>query len=400
MLDMGLFTYLLFILVSFIAMLAIYTPIANKSLQTLEFKPYFMPYLYIYLIYAIGTLVVYYGSQHNDFVEPLTAQRAFMPLLLAIVIFIVSVFGSRIWNILTVTGCIAITVWIQPLGEGFPYDFLPIWAIRLLLVVFFSVFCLYFGIMNLIPQSFVIPLIFMLIGISGLSALGASPAYLAVCSALLIGSLAGYISINLYTVKTPLDDASCSSLAYLVASLMLLNAGEFSFPSCLVFTVIFWSELIIAIWNKFVVEKSGSLTENTYYAKSAEKYNMITMILGVAKICMVCIFIGWFQIFSVNQYSLLIVALAIMTWLNHSFAFPTEKNNLRSINRQFVADIKKNVQDVQDTFKAVTTQNPNNENVTKSAKRTSAKSTAKSSRSANKKNKPVTKKSLLKKEKN
>lgn len=352
MLSAGIFIFVLLVISGLAAMLLVFTPIANKYMQTLTITPTMLPFSYILGFYAIGAVLIYYFSPLNDFIEPLTASRFFIPLLLAAVIFISSMFFDNLIFIPIVICCVAITVFLQPLGDGFPYSSLPVWASRLLLIAFFSVFCIFYGVLNFLPHTMVISAIITLLGISLLPFFSAAPFYFLFCSALLIGALAGYLCVNLNTVKVPLDNGSCGAIAYLLSNLMLQDSGEYSFSSCIIFTAFFWSELAFALWNKFVIVKAGALYENTNCALAAQKYNLRFLSVSVAKICGVSLLIGCFQLFAVNQYSLIIICLIITGWLSHSMLHPFN-SSFKEINAEFVADFKQNLADIHNDFKSL-----------------------------------------------
>ena len=350
MISLNLIIFVAFLLVGLLGAMFIYIPIANKYAQTFDIKPYMLPFSYILLFYICGTLAIYYLLPNNDFIQKLTTTRALIPLVLAAVIFISSMLFSRLTLALITFACVAFTVWMQPFGEGFPYQQIPVWAAKILLAIFFAVFCIFYGIMNSLPQIMTVPTIIMLFAVSVLSAFSAAPAYLALSAALLIGPLLGYLSVNLNIIRIPFDNGSCCALAYLVANILLLDVSEFSFGSCLIFTNVFWAELLIAMWNKFIIIKSGPLYEHTLYYQAAEKYNMQVLLINISRICTIGMFIGWFQLYAINQYSLILVSLAVLLWLNYNFLNPTETKNIKQINKQMLADIKENIFDVKNSL--------------------------------------------------
>ena len=165
MLSTSILIFILCFVAGFISMLLVFTPIANKYMRTLQIKPTMLPFSYILLFYILGTICLYFGIERNDFIEDLTAVRTFVPLLLAFVIFIASMLSSGKVFMLTIIGCVAATVWLQPLGDGFPFPNIPVWAARLLLIIIFSIFCIFYGVLNYLPQTMIIPSIFTLFGI-------------------------------------------------------------------------------------------------------------------------------------------------------------------------------------------------------------------------------------------
>ena len=350
MISLNLIVFVACLLVGLLGAMFIYTPIANKYTQTFEIKPYMLPFSYILVFYICGTLAIYYLLPNNDFIQKLTATRALVPLVLAAVIFVSSMLFSRITLALITFACVAFTVWLQPFGEGFPYPQIPVWAAKILLTLFFAVFCIFYGVMNSLPQIMAVPTIIILFAVSVLSAFSAAPAYLALSAALLIGPLLGYLSVNLNIIRIPFDNGSCCALAYLVANILLLDVSEFSFGSCLIFTNVFWAELLVAMWNKFIIIKSGPLYEHTFYYQAAEKFNMRVLLINISRISAIGMFIGWFQLYAINQYSLILVSLAVLLWLNYNFLNPTETKNIKQINKQMLADIKENIFDVKNSL--------------------------------------------------
>lgn len=346
MFSVSLLVYILLCLAGFILMRFTFAPITRKYSQTLQITPLMLPFGYVLIFYAIGVALVYFLRPQTDFVVPLTAVKVFLPLVLAGVIFISSMFFSRIFWAVIVTACVAATVFMQQYGEGFMYPIWPMYGTQICLTVFFSVFCIFFGVLNFLPQTMLLPAIIMLFGMSVLTILGAFPVDVALFSGLLLSLLGGYLSLNFYSVKIPFDNGSSGAVAYLVCSLMLLNVGEYSFSSCLVLTTIFWAEIFAAFWNKYVGGNDGYFYENTNYALAAEKYTMYTLMLNISKIGGVVIFIAGFQLFAVNQYSLFIVCFAIVLWLNHSFVSPSKKMTFSEMNKSFVADVKQNISEV------------------------------------------------------
>lgn len=346
MFSVSLLIYILLCLFGFMLMRFTFTPIIRKYSQTLEITPMMLPFGYVLMFYAVGAALIYFLLPSTDFVVPLTAVKVFLPIVLAGVIFISSMFFSQFLWAIIVTICVAAMVFIQQYGEGFLYPILPMYGTQICLTIFFSVFCIFFGVLNLLPQTMLLPAMIMLFGLSALTVLGAYPVNVALLSGWLLSLIGGYISLNFYTIKIPFDNGSGGALAYLVCSLMLLNVGEYSFSSCLVLTTIFWAEIFAALWNKYISGNNGHLYENTNYALAADKYTMYTLMLNICKIGMVVIFISGFQLFAVNQYSLFIVCFAIVLWLNRSFVYPSKKMTFSEMNKNFVADVKQNISEV------------------------------------------------------
>lgn len=349
----GIFYSLLLLTLGFSSMMLLYIPQIKRFNKLLRLDFAMLPFPYMWLFYSIGLIGSYFFLDNTDIITPLHFSRIIVPLLLGLIIFFTSYLGSTFNSILTIVMSLTITIYLQPLGNDFPYFIVNTFVTKALLVLFFSVFCIFFRILNIIPQTFIIPNVIMLLGLTVLSALSASPLYISCCAALFAGSLLGFLNINRNEIVMPIDNATCCSVAFLVANLFLLDAAELSFPSCIAFSTVFWAEFIIALWNKFLITKEGTLEENTNYYKATNLYTLRVLSFSITKICLFCIFLGWFQLFSVNQYSMIIVSTGILIWMNTSMGLATQQQSLKEINRNFINDIKQNIAEAKKTIDSI-----------------------------------------------
>lgn len=342
--------YVIFVIAGFTGMYIAYKPQSDKYSQTLTFSNFMLPLPYIYLLYLSGSLSAYFLFDNQDFIEPLTLWRMVLPLLAAPLIYASGLFLNQQLSTLITIFLIAVTVWIQPLGDGNSYPEMPIWAIRLIVTILACIYCLGALVCNSLPHILIIPQIVTLAGLSVMASLGAVPVYTAMCAAVLIGALCAYLSINFYDVKIEIDNAAATALSYMICSLLLYNLGEMSFPSCAILTTIFWSELIVAVWRRFFIVRSGSLAENTNYWLAAQNYTIKTLSMGILRISCIIMFIAWFQLYAVNTYTLTIIAVGISIWLNNSLSSLNNSRSFKQINRDFVDNIKQNIAQAKDAF--------------------------------------------------
>ena len=333
----------LFFLLGFVAISLLIKPQIHKYQESLEMTFTMLPLPYMLGIYAIGSIGIYYSFSNADFIESLTLIRVITPVLFAALLYFMSFIVSRFWLAILTVFCLSVTVFLQPFSGDALFPEIPQLLTKLLIIAFFSVYCLGSRIMNLLPHTFIIPNIIVLVGLIVIAFLGASPLYIGLSCALLAGILGGYLGQNFLQVKIDFDDDAALVIAYLVSSLLLMNMGEFCFPSCLILTSVFWAELLIAMWNKYFSVRTGTLSENTNYYIAAQKYSVQVLTLNIFKIGVVTLFLAWFQLFAENQYSLPIVALLITLWLNGNIGQHLEKKSLKQVNREFVDELKQNI---------------------------------------------------------
>lgn len=344
---------LLFAICGFIAMYISFAPVVKKYMQTLQFKIWMLPLWYVLTFYTVGSVAAYFLLDNHDFIEPLTFSRAILPIGLALIIYIASLIESRIGFMLTTVAAVGLAVWMQPIGDGSPFPKLDVNIVRCTIVVFGVIFCLLYRLMNSTTQAFAIPLLAILFGLIVLGIIGAIPMFSALCATILLGILMAFLNINYYGAKINMDCGSCAAVAFLVFYLLILQIGEFSFMSCAVLTGVFWAELLSALWYRYFVTHSGNLLENTCYYEAATKYSHHILAINIAKICTVNVFLAWFQLFSVNTFSMPLITLLIILWLNSSFgrSDKNEPKNLKEINQAFVKDLKQNIQAAKDALK-------------------------------------------------
>ena len=108
-----------------------------------------------------------------------------------------------------------------------------------------------------------------------------------------------------------------------------------------------WVEIVSAVWRRLFVTHSGMWRENTNYYEAAKIYTLQGLSANILRICVVLLFIGWFQLFAANQYSLLIVAFFLALWLNN-LQGQRQPNSLKEINREFVTELKQNIQETKE----------------------------------------------------
>ena len=346
---LSLMNMLIFGMIGFITMYTIYRPQLNKFVLTQEISLKILPFIYIFGFYVVGTIAAYIFADNKDFVEPLTFTRAFLPLVFAALIYVVFLLFSEMTFSVFVAAAVCITVWMQPIGPAIELWGISPYIVRSVICLFGVMFCLSMRLYNILPHTVVIELAAILFGICILCFVGASPLFVALCAAVLMGVLGAFLSLNYYNVKMDFDDGACVAIAYLVCNLMLLNVGEFSFPSCVIFTMLLWAELVTALYRKYVLSQGGMLRENTSCYAGTDIYTLQGLSANVLRVCAVLLFIGWFQLFSTNQYSLPIISFGLAFWLGNALGKP-QPSSLKEINREFLNELKQNIEETKNLF--------------------------------------------------
>lgn len=353
--GMAFLYYAVFLIFGFIGMYFMFAPQVKRAEKSGQVTFFTQPVLYMIFLFALGMIGAYFLSDNKDFISLLNPVRVILPILCVCMIYSADIFFGEKMRTIVLILCVGLCIFIQPVEKNFVPFGLNEYVFKTLAVAFFSVFCFFYYILNILPHTIVVATVSMLLGLSLLSVIGGAPVYLAIVAAMLIGCLGAYLWVNLHRVKIELDNTSCSILGFMIAYLFMLDMGELSFSSCIVFSTFFWAQLALALYNRFLVNKSGDLIENSHLFAVAQKITLAALMSNIFKVGMVCMFFGWFQLFSVNQYSLPLVTFFVVLWLNSTMGaniLQTPKT-LKQVNSEFVEDIKQNLKDTKETLSQI-----------------------------------------------
>ncbi len=347
--------YVVFLIFGFGGMYCLFAPQAGRFEKNAVFSFFMQPILYVFFLYVLGAIGAFYLVPESDFIIIPNLMEILLPIFCMMLIYATAfLFGEKLSSVILIF-CVALCIYLQPMENKFVPFGLNEYVFKCLAVVFFSIFCIGYKVLNVLPHTITIATGTMLLGVSLLSAIGGAPVYLALVSAVLLGSLMAYMGVNLHKIKIEFDNVSCAILAFMIFSIFKLDMAELSFGSCVIFTMIFWAELAVASVNKFLINKKGTLMQNSHFYAAAQKITLASMMSNIFKVGVICMFFGWFQLFSVNQYSLPIIAFFVVLWLNTSMGsnlLQTPKT-LRQINSEFFADMKQNLKETKDTISKI-----------------------------------------------
>ena len=350
-------TSIVFFVFSFVSMYIINNLQVKKFVKKHKFNLAELPVIYIFLFYALGSIGTFWLFDNADFVEPLTILRVIVPIIFAAVLYILAMWRNDWVLVCVLIGCLTVNTLMQPIGIGSMFPQISSWITIIGVIFLGTLYCRFYQILNSSTSVICVSQLVTLGGLCFLSYMGAVPVYTALVATIMGGVLLAYLSVNYHEEKISLDNETCMILAYLVWNLILLQEGEFSFSSCLIITAIFWAEFFLAVWGKYL-GSGGSLKENTCCYILGQNYALRMVILNLLRVGAIVYFIAWFQLHSSNPYSLFILTFLIVLWLNYAILHPENKaKNLKDINREFVAGLKENLQQVRDAWGKVQDKN-------------------------------------------
>lgn len=279
------------------------------------------PFIYIFLTTLIGTLLIYWFTPDlTDSVSPLKDIQVILPFLVSGLFYerYISVNSDRwLFTVLTVFVCAlfcssSINLEASPLNAVIPVAF-QIIGIALLITLITLSSSLLIG----LPSIFSLFISTSLLGIIILSFLGALPILFALFAGFSLGIWFAVYQSNRFERNIQLNTYALMSTTLLMCSLFSHAISEFSGPSVLILTFYPLSELICALFVTYILNKKETdLYLNTSYISAYQKDTPMPVLQTLLlKISVLNITLAAFQVYSVNSFTLPIIALLLNLWL-------------------------------------------------------------------------------------
>lgn len=225
---------------------------------------------------------------------------------------------------------------------------LPFWADRLVIVIFWTLFSNFYYILNGLDGVLATENLTIGIGLTFLAVLGAAPYLFGIISLCFAVLCLTFMIFNWYPARLSLDNNGCRAVGFMLAWLIFINSAESSISCGIIFAMYYIVELLESAVKKLSLrDRYMKLTANTnYYQANISGLPPCNVIAFLFKLQVVLIIIGCFQIYAPNSFSIPILALIITVWfLTRLVDWQTPKKTLKQLNKDFVEDIKQNLDD-------------------------------------------------------
>lgn len=316
-------------------------------------KDTFLP---IYFTTFAAFLLLFGLNQINyDLIWPLHWVELLLAFAGTGLIYLVSLFKktSRFTILAIVAGSIFCAVFL-PREFMLFQSHLPFWADRLCLIILWVAFSWCFQYMNGIDGMASLQASTIVGGLFILSFLGGLPLLFGNFSIAFLGSLVALMLFNWYPAKLLLKPGACMSLGFLLGWMIVLSAREGTSSCALIYSMFFIVEILLAIVKTFIFSSAtDKISDNTnYYLTNVSGLSPAVVCQNTAKLQMVLLIVGSFQVYAPNNYSLPLVATLLTVWLiNRLRNWQEPDKSLKEINFDVIRDIKENVEDIKKTIK-------------------------------------------------
>ncbi len=231
---------------------------------------------------------------------------------------------------------------------------IPLWADRLLLVLFWSLFSGCLKYLNGLDGLVSLQLGISAGGITILAFLGAAPFLLGIFGIILTAAAAALQIFNAYPARLSLNTAGCRALGFLLGWLIIRSSAEGAGSCSLCFAMFFIYEIAFAAVKKISLkpENQNLLMNTAYYQANLTGLSPADITRAVARLMFILLILGCFQTYAPNAYSLPLLCLLVAVWFDNRLRHWQQGTpTLAEINKDMLGDLKDNLNDLKNNLR-------------------------------------------------
>lgn len=177
---------------------------------------------------------------------------------------------------------------------------------------------------------------------------GALPALFGFYGGIILSIFTALLVFATYPAKIKTNNAFFTGFSFIFAWLLTKCGQEISIASSVVVIGFLIMEVFFATAKKLTFfEKYKDIEKNTFHYEASIlglHPNIIKNL--VIKILMISIFLSACQLFSPNDFSVLIFSSIVISWLLFQMKVDKKDFELKSINKNFIKDMKENISEI------------------------------------------------------
>lgn len=225
-----------------------------------------------------------------------------------------------------ILACCALNLWLLPSNFSFSDGALPLWAEKIILAFVWSLFALGYNTMNAGDGVLSSESLAITIGLVLLCVIGVLPELSGYYAAVFIALFMALHFFMLYPAKITLNNTQCRLLGFLLGWLGILSTIEGSGSCFLILAMYYIFETSVAFFKKLTFKKQyRDMAANTFYGNlTAAGVAPKTVSDLVSRINLILMLLAGFQIYSPNNFTIVIVAYIAVFWLQQKALSPTE----------------------------------------------------------------------------
>lgn len=343
--------------------------IITYSLSSLLFSIYFKkmdnfdeyrfkqdPYFGMFLLFFLSALSLrLLIPDFHDVISPVSTLSFYLPFVFAGLIYFSFLFQSSKLTNVVILACSILSAFLFLKNDSLLFsNLIPASWEKLIFGILIFLITLSSKLLNRLNNIFSAFITTFLVGIVALSLVGGLPLNFGLMAALWVGTWLAYFQFNIFDVKISLNDGAIMSSAFLLSTFLIGSANELSFPSVFILTVYLLAELIWAIVHHFFSKSEATdISEQTVYFNVYQKdVTLFALYIAIFKLGFVNVFLALFQLYAPNAFTLPFLSIIINLWLLSKLNnFDQPDLNLKETSKQFVEDIKENMNEIKNNLK-------------------------------------------------
>ena len=307
--------------------------------KEIAFAPiYISLYLFFLISYAISPI-------ENDFIFDLSFYELFIPLTLGGMIYALGLFKNTAKYMQpALIFSIILSTMLLPTEYLLFKGYLPFWADRLGIMLFWFIVAYFYYIINGIEGIFPTYNLMFGIGLFGLTLLNAAPLFYGFIALSLISVSGSFMIFNWFPAKIKISKQNCQVLGFLIGWICCFGGTENLSPCFVILLSLYLVELFTAGIKRITLrEKYANLTGNTvYYQANLSGLSQENVCFSIMKVQVVFVILSCFQIYIPNMFSLPIISLVLAGWfLNKLQNWQDPQPSLKELNKNLIDGISK-----------------------------------------------------------
>ena len=288
-----------------------------------------------------GTFILF--PEHMDTIKDYKIWDFILPIIFAAIIYIAYLIGNEWFSNFLIFTLAYIMCLIQPDTFILFPEHLEPWQDRLVVSAILFTITKGLGLLNGLAAIASMQFLCVMISTIALYFLGVAPSILFVMAMCYTGVMLSFAFLSWPPEKLLMNNDAWSSLGFVLGCFALNMAVECSDASIFIALSYLFTEVIMAVYNKYIANKSYEhlYMSTSYYTISNEGEEEERVVYGVLKIFIVCVLLSMAQTISIERIALPVFSVALNLWFLSILSGETKPEGFFSITKLGFRTVKK-----------------------------------------------------------
>ena len=228
---------------------------------------------------------------------------------------------------------------------------LPIWCNPIITAVIWTVFAYIWKYLNGVDGIALEVAAIFCIGTMFMLWFGGIPTLLGYQAATILGLLSALFLYNKYPSTIKISSTDCTSIGFLLGSILITSIPEKSWPCITIFALITIGEFVYALSEMLLKWKVSDITSQTaYYQANISGLSPYMIYRHLLRIGTILIIFGCLELYAPNNYSCPTFAGILTLWYLFKLKnWTSSEKSIKEINQDVLQEIKQGLQKIKDS---------------------------------------------------